>query len=306
MATREARIEVALPTRRVRRGPAAGGERTWSELVLEFVQRRTLGAAGAVVIVLMMVLAALAGVVAPHDPYETSFLDQLKPPSGAHWLGTDSFGRDVLSRLIYGARTALKIGFGAALAGATIGALLGVISAYFGGKIDLLLERVMDILISFPLLILALAVVTALGNNDTNVIIAITLPIIPRVARVIRASALGIRQTPYVEAARCIGATGARIVLRHMLPNVMAPYLILVTAFLGQAMLSEAALSFLGLGVAEPTPAWGLMLRGASVQFVERAPWLAIAPGLVLSLAVFSFNLLGDSLRDALDPRLRL
>src|ERR671939_75183 len=262
MATREARIEVALPTRRVRRGPAAGGERTWSELVLEFVQRRTLGAAGAVFIVLMMVLAALAGVVAPHDPYETSFLDQLKPPSGAHWLGTDAFGRDILSRLIYGARTALKIGFGAAVTGASIGALLGVVGAYFGGMVDLLLERLMDILISFPLLILALAVVTALGNNDTNVIIAITLPIIPRVARVIRASALSIRQTPYV----------------------------------------EAALSFLGLGVAEPTPAWGLMLRGASVQFIERAPWLAIAPGLALSLAVFAFNLLGDSLRDALDP----
>jgi peptide/nickel transport system permease protein len=212
----------------------------------------------------------------------------------------------VLSRLIFGARTALKIGFGAALTGASVGALLGVTSAYFGGKIDLLLERLMDILISFPLLILALAVVTALGNNDTNVILAITIPIVPRVARVIRAASLSIRQTPYVEAARCLGATGPRIVLRHMLPNVMAPYLILVTAFLGQAMLSEAALSFLGLGVAEPTPAWGLMLRGASVQFVERAPWLAIAPGLALSLAVFSFNLLGDSLRDALDPRLRL
>ena len=302
MATRE----VALPTTTLRRRAAGAGERTWSGLVLDFARRRTLGAAGAVVIVLMMVLAALAGVVAPHDPYETSFLDQLKPPSGAHWLGTDAFGRDVVSRLIFGARTALKIGFGAALTGASIGALLGVISAYFGGKIDLLLERLMDNLISFPLLILALAVVTALGNNDTNVILAITIPIIPRVARVIRAASLSIRQTPYVEAARCLGATGPRIVLRHMLPNVMAPYLILVTAFLGQAMLSEAALSFLGLGVAEPTPAWGLMLRGASVQFVERAPWLAIAPGLALSLAVFSFNLLGDSLRDALDPRLRL
>jgi peptide/nickel transport system permease protein len=306
MATQEARIEVALPTKPARRRAGRGGERTWSGLALDFARRRTLGTAGAVVIVLMMLMAALAGVIAPHDPYETSFLEQLKPPSAAHWLGTDAFGRDILSRLIYGARTALKIGFGAAVTGASIGALLGVISAYFGGKIDLLLERVMDILISFPLLILALAVVTALGNNDTNVIIAITLPIIPRVARVIRASALSIRQTPYVEAARCLGATGPRIITRHMLPNVMAPYLILVTAFLGQAMLSEAALSFLGLGVAEPTPAWGLMLRGASVQFIERAPWLAIAPGLALSLAVFAFNLLGDSLRDALDPRLRL
>jgi peptide/nickel transport system permease protein len=254
----------------------------------------------------MIATALLAGIIAPHDPYETSFLDQLRGPSPNYWLGTDAFGRDVLSRLIWGSRTALKIGFGAAVIGASAGALLGVVSAYYGGAVDLLVERLMDILISFPLLVLALAVVTALGNNDTNVIIAITIPIIPRVARVIRSSALSIRRMPFVEAARCIGATDPRIVLRHMLPNVMAPYLILVTAFLGQAMLSEAALSFLGLGVAEPTPAWGLMLRGASVQFIERAPWLAIAPGVALSLAVFSFNLLGDALRDALDPRLRI
>jgi peptide/nickel transport system permease protein len=297
--------EVALPLKTTR-WEARASRSTVSGFVSDFVRKRTLGALGAVVIVVMMLLALLAGVIAPYDPYETSFLDQLKPPSASHWLGTDAFGRDVLSRLIYGSRTALKIGFGAALVGASLGALLGVVSAYFGGKVDLFLERIMDILISFPLLILALAVVAALGNNDTNVILAITVPIIPRVARVIRASALSIRQMMYVEAARCIGANHTRIVLRHMLPNVMAPYLILVTAFLGQAMLSEAALTFLGLGVAEPTPAWGLMLRGASVQFVERAPWLAIAPGLALSMAVFAFNLLGDSLRDALDPRLRL
>src|SRR5918912_2077456 len=267
---------VAAPVPRTRTRWAARPRRaTWPGLLLDFAQHRTLGAFGALVIVGMIVTALLAGVVAPYDPYETSFLEQLKPPSAAHLLGTDAFGRDILSRLIYGSRTALKIGFGAAFVGASLGALLGVISAYFGGMVDLLLERFMDILISFPLLILALAVVTALGNNDTNVILAITVPIVPRVARVIRASALSIRQTPYVEAARCLGATGPRIVVRHMLPNVMAPYLILVTAFLGQAMLSEAALSFLGLGVAEPTPAWGLMLRGASVQYVERAPWLA-------------------------------
>jgi peptide/nickel transport system permease protein len=297
--------EVALPLKTTR-WEARPSRSSLSAFVIDFVLKRTLGAIGAVVIVVMLLMALLAGVIAPYDPYETSFLDQLKAPSGSHWLGTDAFGRDVLSRLIYGSRTALKIGFGAALVGASLGALLGVVSAYFGGKVDLLLERIMDILISFPLLVLALAVVAALGNNDTNVILAITIPIIPRVARVIRASALTIRQMMYVEAARCIGANHARIVLRHMLPNVMAPYLILVTAFLGQAMLSEAALTFLGLGVAEPTPAWGLMLRGASVQFVERAPWLAIAPGLALSMAVFAFNLLGDSLRDALDPRLRL
>lgn len=285
---------------------AAFGGPAWLGVIVDFARRRTLGAAGGLIIILMFIAAVLANVISPHDPYETSFLAQLKPPGGEHPLGTDAFGRDVFSRLIHGSRTALKIGFGAALVGTSLGALVGVISAYFGGKIDLLLERLMDILISFPVLILAIAVVSALGNNDTNVIIAITVPIVPRVARVIRASALSIRQMPYVEAARCIGAGHRRIIFRHMLPNVVAPFLILVTAFLGQAILSEASLSFLGLGVAEPTPAWGLMLRGASVQFLEKAPWLAIAPGIALSLAVFAFNLLGDSLRDALDPRLRL
>ena len=305
MATVNVRIQRVAQPRAASGSAGPPGKRPFA-LVLEFARRRTFGAVGAVVILGMIAMALLAGVLAPHDPYETSFLDQLKPPSATYPLGTDAFGRDVLSRLMYGSRTALKIGFGAALTGASIGALLGVVSAYFGGTVDLLLERLMDVLISFPLLILALAVVTALGNNDTNVIIAITIPIIPRVARVIRSSGLSIRRTSFVEAARCLGADDTRIVARHMLPNVMAPYLILVTAFLGQAMLSEAALSFLGLGVAEPTPSWGLMLRGASVQFVERAPWLAIAPGLALSAAVFAFNLLGDSLRDALDPRLRV
>jgi peptide/nickel transport system permease protein len=305
VAVEDRQIEAALPVRQARRPVAAIGS-AWGAVALDFARRRPLGAIGAAITIALIVIAMLGGAIAPYDPYETSFLDQLKPPSAQHWLGTDSFGRDVMSRLIYGSRTALKIGFGAAFIGSTLGALLGVVSAYFGGVVDLLLERLMDILISFPLLILALAVVSALGNTDTNVIIAITIPIIPRVARVIRASALSIRQMAYVEAARCVGAVDSRIVLRHMLPNVMAPYLILLTAFLGQAILSEASLSFLGLGVAEPTPAWGLMLRGASVQFVQQAPWLAVAPGVALSLAVFAFNLLGDSLRDHLDPRLRL
>jgi peptide/nickel transport system permease protein len=305
VAVENERIQVALPSRPSRRQMVAGGA-SWTDLILDFCRRRPLGAAGAMVTLLLIAIAILAPVIAPYDPFETSFLEQLKPPSIDHLLGTDAFGRDVFSRLIYGSRTALKIGFGAALIGCSLGALLGVVSAYFGGMVDLMMERVMDILISFPLLILALAVVSALGNSDLNVIVAITIPIIPRVARVIRSSALSIRRMPYIESARCVGAFHTRIVVHHMLPNVMAPYLILLTAFLGQAILSEAALSFLGLGVTEPTPAWGLMLRGASVQFVQRAPWLAIAPGVALSLAVFAFNLLGDSLRDHLDPRLRL
>ena len=303
MALEDARSSLAAP---LAPNQSAGLALTWGRALIGFGRHRTLGAAGGVVIVAMILVAIFASIIAPYDPKDTSFLEQLKPPSAQHWLGTDTFGRDVLSRLIYGARTALLIGFFSAFVGCSLGALLGVISAYYGGKIDLTLERLMDVIISFPVLILALAVVSALGNSITNVIIAITVPIVPRVARVIRSGALSLRQMPFVEAARGLGARDVRIILSHMLPNVIAPYLILLTAFLGQAILAEAALSFLGLGVSEPEPAWGLMLRGASVQFVERAPWLAIAPGVAISLAVFAFNLLGDSLRDALDPRLRL
>jgi peptide/nickel transport system permease protein len=229
----------------------------------------------------------------------------LQAPSARHWLGTDTFGRDVLSRLIYGSRTALLVGFGASVLGATLGAVLGVASAYFGGRVDLYLQRVMDIFLSFPLIILALALVAILGNSLPNLITAIMIPMIPRCALVIRSSALSIREMPYVDAARAAGFGHARIILRHMLPNVMAPILIMTTAFLGEAILLEASLSFLGLGVQEPVAAWGLMLRGAAVQFAESAPWMAIFPGLAISLGVFGFNLFGDSLRDALDPRLR-
>jgi peptide/nickel transport system permease protein len=285
-----------------RRGAAVG----WRAWLARFARRQPLGFVGGVAIVGMVLVALFASVVAPYDPLESSFLDQLKPPSGEHWLGTDPFGRDVLSRLIYGSRTALLVGFVSSFVGCSLGAARGLIGAYFGGKTDLALERVMDVMISFPVIILAVAVVAALGTGVTNVIVAVTIPVVPRVARVIRASGLSLRQMQYIEAARCIGVGDGRIIFRHMLPNVVAPFLILLTAFLGQGILAESSLSFLGLGVAEPTPAWGLMLKGAGVQFMERAPWLALAPGLAISAAVFAFNLLGDSLRDALDPRLRL
>ncbi len=277
----------------------------WLATPMDFVRRRPLGAIGGLVVVLMLVTAAGAGVLAPYDPVTVDFGAMLARPNAAHWLGTDAFGRDVLSRLIYGSRTALLVGFGAALIGATGGAILGVGSAYFGGKVDLYVQRVMDIFLCFPLIILALALVAILGNSLPNLIVAITIPMIPRCALVIRASALAIREMPYVDAARAAGFSNARIILRHMLPNVMAPYLIMLTAFLGQAILLESSLSFLGLGVQEPTAAWGLMLRGAAVDFAESAPWMAIFPGLAISLAVFAFNLFGDSLRDALDPKLR-
>ena len=187
----------------------------------------------------------------------------------------------------------------------TAGAVIGVASAYFGGRVDLIVQRLIDIVMSFPIIVLALAVVAALGSGIVNLILAIAVPFMPRIARVIRSSALAIRETPYVDAARAMGFGHGRIIFRHMLPNVVAPFLIMLTAFLGQAILLEASLSFLGLGVVEPTPAWGLMLRGAAVEFAERAPWMAIFPGLAISASVFGFNLFGDSLRDALDPKLR-
>jgi peptide/nickel transport system permease protein len=279
--------------------------RGWVRLVVDFCRQRPLGAIGGAVVLLNIAVALTANVLAPYDPLATDYAAMLAHPNLAHWLGTDAFGRDVLTRILYGSRTAMLVGFSCALMGATSGTVIGVASAYFGGRIEMLVQRVLDIFLSFPLIILALAVVSILGTGITNVILAITVPMIPRAALVSRSSALAIREMPYVDAARAAGFGHVRIILRHMAPNVMAPYLIMLTAFLGQAILLEASLSFLGLGVAEPTPAWGLMLRGAAVQFAESAPWMAIFPGFAISLAVFAFNLFGDSLRDALDPRLR-
>jgi peptide/nickel transport system permease protein len=265
-----------------------------------------LGGAGAAIIILMVLAALGANFLAPFDPLENNYGAMFRAPGAGHWLGTDSFGRDVLSRLLYGARTALWIGFSSSLAGTGIGAIIGVSCAYFGGRVDLMLQRLMDILLSFPLIVLALVVVAVMGSGIWNVIFAIAVPMIPRAALVMRSSSLALRQMLFVEAALTLGAGHWRIIFRHMLPNVMAPCLILLTAFLGQAILLEASLSFLGLGVAEPTAAWGLMLRGAAVEFAERAPWMAFFPGLAISLAVFAFNIFGDSLRDALDPKLRV
>jgi len=270
-----------------------------------FVRRYPMGAAAALAIASMAVVAALAGYLAPYDPVANDFGAMFGAPTARHWFGTDAFGRDVLSRTIFGARTALLVGFASSLSGATIGAVIGVTSAYAGGTADLLIQRLADIMIAFPIIILALAIVAILGSGTFNLVMAIALSFVPRIELVVRASALSVRETTYVEAARAIGARPLRIIFRHMVPNVAAPYLVMLTAFLGQAILLEASLSFLGLGVNEPTPAWGLMLASASVEFVERAPWMAVFPGLAITTTVLAFNVLGDSLRDALDPRLR-
>ena len=279
--------------------------------VVLFMSQQPLGAAGLVIILVMGVCAAFAQWVAPYDPIAVDYGAMLAAPSGAHWLGTDSFGRDVLSRIVYGARTALAIGFIASFVGSTGGAVIGVVSAYFGGKIDLVIQGVMDVLLSFPIIVLAITVVAVLGNYvvaglDVNLIIAIAIPMLPRVERVVRASALAVRELPYVDAARAAGYSHARIIFRHMAPNVVAPYLIMLTAFVAQAILAEASLSFLGLGVAEPTPSWGLMLSGSAADFYQQAPWMIVFPGIAISLGVFAFNLFGDSLRDWLDPKIKL
>ncbi|HSP25960.1 MAG TPA: ABC transporter permease [Saliniramus sp.] len=277
--------------------------------VMQFISVQPLGSIGLFVIIVMCLAAAFANVVAPHDPLTINYIAILQPPSWEHPFGTDNFGRDVFSRVIYGARTALAIGFLSSLAGCTIGALIGVVSAFFGGWIDTIIQRIMDVLLSFPIIILALAVVAVLGKNmvlgiNVNLIVAIGLPMIPKVARVVRSSALAIREMPYIDAARTSGYSNSRIVMRHIVPNVTAPYLIMLTAFVAQAILLEASLSFLGLGVTEPTASWGLMLSGSAADFYLEAPWMIIFPGVAISLAVFAFNLFGDSLRDWLDPKI--
>jgi peptide/nickel transport system permease protein len=278
---------------------------TFREEVMKFLSTKPLGATGALIILAMMFVAFFAQALAPYDPYVGDYGAQFMRPSAAHWFGTDEFGRDIMTRIMYGARIALFVGFTASFAGCTIGLVLGVVSAYAGGKVDLLLERLMDILLAFPQLILALAIASILGPAVQNVVIAIMIPIIPRAARVVRATALSVKEFPYVEAAQALGAQRRRVILQHIIPNVMAPYIILLTAQLGGAILAEAALSYLGLGTAEPTPSWGLMLSGSAPSYAEKAPWIALFPGIAISLGVFGFNLFGDSLRDALDPKLR-
>jgi peptide/nickel transport system permease protein len=282
----------------------------WRRLLF-LAQRYMLGTIGLFIMVMFVWMAISADLICRYDPLSVDSAQRLAAPSARHWMGTDSFGRDMLTRVIYGARTALAVGFLASFVGSTAGAIIGVVSAYFGGKIDMIIQGFMDILLSFPIIVLALTVVAMLGQNivfgvDINLIIAISIPMVPRVGRVVRASALAIRELPYIDAARAAGFTNTRIIFRHMVPNVVAPYLIMLTAYVAQAILSEASLSFLGLGVTEPTASWGLMLSGAAADFYQQAPWMIIFPGLAISLAVFAFNLFGDSLRDWLDPKIKI
>jgi peptide/nickel transport system permease protein len=290
-------VVVAAPARASEPG-------AWTTL-LRFCRKKPLGAAGGVIMPLIVFIALFANVLQTHDPIATNAAATLAPPSATHWLGTDHLGRDIYSRILHGARVSLLVGLGSTLVASVLGGIIGLLSGYVGGKTDLAVQRVMDILQGLPLLVLALVMAAALGPSIPNVILAISIPIMPRAARVIRSSVLSIREFQYVEAARALGLTHLRIAFRHILPNTVGPFIVLGTAQLGSAILTEAALSFLGLGVPEPYPSWGRMLSVSAAEYAQKAPWLVLFPGIAISLAVFGSNLLGDALRDTLDPRLR-
>jgi len=280
------------------------GAGIWSGL-LAFCRKKPLGAAGGVIMVVIAFTAVFANQLQTYDPIATDAAATLTPPSAAHWLGTDHLGRDIYSRILHGARVSLLVGLGSTLVASVLGGVIGLLSGYVGGKTDLVVQRVMDILQGLPLLVLALVMSAALGPSIPNVILAISIPIMPRAARVIRSSVLSIREFQYVEAARALGLTHLRVAFRHILPNTVGPFIVLGTAQLGSAILVEAALSFLGLGVPEPYPSWGRMLSVSAAEYAQKAPHLVLFPGIAISLAVFGSNLLGDALRDTLDPRLR-
>jgi len=290
-------IEVAIPD-------ALPEERPWRATLWRFVRKKPLGAAGGLLMILLILTAVFAEVLATHNPVRTSTL-VLAPPGAESWLGTDNLGRDVWSRVLHGSRISLVVGLASTLLGAVVGGVVGLLSGYLGGRTDLVSQRLMDVMQALPILVLALVLAAAMGPSLTNTIIAISVPIIPRAARVVRSSVLAIREFAFIEAARALGVGHARVAFRHVLPNTMGPFIVLVTAQLGGAILVEAALSFLGLGIPEPYPSWGRMLSIAAAEYAQKAPWLVIFPGVAISLAVFGTNLLGDALRDTLDPRLR-
>jgi peptide/nickel transport system permease protein len=276
----------------------------WSRVVY-LIGRYPLGAVGAVITLLFVAFALFAEVIATHDPLQTNSAMSLAPPGGEMMLGADFMGRDMFSRIVHGARISLAVGVSSTLLGGILGVIIGLASGYLLGWFDLLMQRVIDIMQALPLLVMALVMAAALGPSLENTIIAISIPLIPNVARVIRSSTLAIRELPYVEAARAAGMSEFRIAVRQVLPNTLAPLIVLGTAQLGAAILVEASLSFLGLGVPEPHPSWGRMLSESAAEYMRSAPWLVIFPGIAISMAVFGTNLLGDAVRDALDPRQR-
>ena len=283
--------------------------RAWGAAWL-LVRRKPLGAVSAVIILGLVAVAILAPVLAPRDPYQFNLNERglpirMQPPTAAFPLGTDPLGRDVLSRIIYGARVSLIVGLASVIIGTVLGTGLGLVSGYWEGTLDQVIQRGVDTTMAIPGIVLALAVMSVLGQSLTNIILVIALVIAPGASRVVRGTVLAVKQHAFIDAAQALGASPGRIVARHVLPNVFAPILVIATVWLGNAIVIEAALSFLGLGTPPPTPTWGAMLSGEGRRNLETAPYLAIFPGLAISIVVLAFNMLGDALRDLLDPRLR-
>ena len=272
---------------------------------VRFSRAKPLGAAGVVIVVGLMVMAALADQIAPYAYDEGIAGARMQPPGAQFWMGTDNLGRDIWSRVVYGARISITVGFATVALATLLATLVGVSSAYLGGAADLIVQRVVDAWMSFPALVIVLSLLAALGPGLLNLIVALSILGAAGASRVIRGATLSAMQNPYVEAARALGAGHVRILLRHLLPNVMATIIILATVGLGTVILAESSLSFLGFGVPPPYPSWGGMLAGSGRSFMYHAPWMALCPAAAISLAVFGFNMLGDALRDVLDPRLR-
>jgi len=288
-----------FPRRRTAGLPSALGA------LLRFCRRKPLGALGGLCVLALLVMAAGADVIAPY-PYDQSVPGaRMQPPSAKFWMGTDNLSRDMWSRVVYGARISVTVGFATIALGTLFAAAVGISSAYVGGTYDIVVQRIVDAWMSFPYLVIILSLMAVLGPGLLNLILTLSLLIAAGGARVIRGAALSVMQNPYLEAARAMGSGHLRIVLRYVLPNVMATIMILATIGLGGVILAESSLSFLGFGVPPPYPSWGAMLSGSGRSYMYRAPWMAIWPGLAISLAVFGFNMLGDALRDVLDPRLR-
>ena len=276
----------------------------WLAAIGRFIRHKPLGAVGAVILIALIVAALFAPQVSRYSPTRTSLREARVEPNARHWLGTDVQGRDLWSRIIYGSRISLRVAGFSVLAGTFVGSIIGMASAYAGGKVDLSIQRLIDRMQAFPQLLLAMVVVSVLGATTNNLIIAISLVLIPNASRIIRSATLSIKENPYIEAARVVGATHLRIMFIHILPNVFAPVLILASIAVGSTIITEASLSYLGLGAQPPSPSWGNMLQEAQGQ-LARAPWMAIFPGIAISLVVFGANMFGDAIRDVLDPRLR-
>jgi peptide/nickel transport system permease protein len=299
------RRAVSLPVPWSGAGKYSAGVKTIARGTWRLIKEKPLGAVGAVIVLILLFCAVFAPWIATHPYDQANVRYRLKPPSAQFYLGTDNLGRDLFSRIIYGAQISVTVGFGAVAIGTLLATAIGVGSGYFGGKFDVFMQRLVDAWMAFPFLVVLLSVMAILGPGLLNVILSLGVLSAANSSRIIRSAALSAKENQYVEAARAVGASHLRIILWYILPNVMATIIIIATVSLGFAILAESALSFLGLGVPPPYPSWGEMLSGSGRSYMHKAPWMATWPGVAISLAVFGFNMLGDALRDLLDPRLR-